>query len=209
MTKEIIITLAGSYLIGSFSTSVWLGRKFFNIDVREHGSGNAGATNTFRVLGKKAGTIVFILDVLKGVVATQLVLLFKGSLEEIPLITLQILAGIFAVIGHIFPIYTGFKGGKGVATLLGICLGFLTVPTLMSAAVFMLIFFSTGYVSLGSMIAGISLPVFVLVVFQYSTLSIILFVTIIPVLLLLTHKKNIIRLINREENKFYFRKNRH
>ncbi len=206
MFLEIAIILIVAYLLGSISTSVWIGRMFFDIDIREHGSGNAGTTNTFRVLGKKAGIIVFLVDVIKGILATQMVLLFKHQLSEEMLIIMQILAGVFAVIGHIFPIYTGFKGGKGVATLLGMCLGFLTVPTLMAAIVFTIVFLSSGYVSLGSMTAGISFPVFVLAIFNYSAVPIIVFTLTIPILLLLTHKKNIIRLINREENRFNVRR---
>lgn len=207
MAKEIVIIMIGAYLIGSVSSSVWIGRLFFNVDVRDHGSGNAGATNTFRVLGRKAGFIVFIIDLLKGLFATRYVLLFQHAFEPHAIVSLQIIAGIFAVLGHIFPLYTGFKGGKGVATLVGICLGFIPVPTLLAVAVFALVFVSTGYVSLASMIAGLTLPVFVLAIFHYSTVSVIIFVVTIPVLLILTHKKNIVRLINREENRFYFRKN--
>jgi len=202
MSKEAVAILLGAYLIGSISTSVWIGKVFFNVDIREYGSGNAGTTNTFRTLGRKAGIIVFLVDVLKGLAATQLVFLFHHNFDENSLLLIQILSGVFAVLGHIFPVYTGFKGGKGVATLLGMCLGFLTFPTLMAAAVFTIVFIISGYVSLGSMSAGVSFPVFVLAIFNYSALPITLFTLVIPVLLIFTHKKNIVRLINREENRF-------
>jgi len=206
MNLEIIFIVTGAYLIGSISTSVWISRVFFNIDIREHGSGNAGTSNTLRVLGKKAAIIVFIIDVLKGLVATQIVILFKDTINPDYFIFYQIIAGIAAVVGHIFPVYTSFKGGKGVATLFGICLGFLTLPTLLSAVVFTLVFLLSGYSSLGSLTAGLSFPVFTLGLFQYSAISITVFVLIIPVLLIITHNKNIVRLINREENKIHFRK---
>ena len=206
MKLEVLLIIAGSYLIGSISTSVWISKVFFNKDIREYGSGNAGTTNTFRVLGKKAGIIVFIIDVFKGIAATQIVLFFHEGHEPNVIIAYQMIAGIFAVIGHIFPLYTGFKGGKGVATLLGICLGFLTLPTLLSAGVFTIVFLISGYVSLGSMTAGLSLPVFVLGIFHYTAISITIFVLSIPILLIITHKKNIVRLLNREENKFQVNK---
>ena len=208
MSKEAVAILIGAYLVGSISSAVWIGKYFFGVDVREHGSGNAGATNTFRVLGRKAGMIVFVVDMLKGLAATQLVFLFSHSIEGNSIIVVQILSGIFAVVGHIFPLYTGFRGGKGVATLLGMCLGFLTLPTLLAALVFILVFLISGYVSLGSMSAGVSFPVFVLAIFNYTALPITLFTLSIPVLLIVTHKKNIRRLIHKEENKFKVKRSR-
>ena len=208
MNMEIALLVVSAYLIGSISTSVWISKLFFDIDIREYGSGNAGTTNTFRVLGKKPGMVVFLIDVLKGVAATQVVHLLHSDIIVNNSLFFQILAGIFAVLGHIFPLYTGFKGGKGVATLLGICLGFVTVPTIVAAGVFTIVFLISGYVSLGSMTAGISFPVLVLVFFHYTALSITIFAVTIPVLLIITHKKNIIRLIHREENRFKIVKRR-
>jgi glycerol-3-phosphate acyltransferase PlsY len=128
---DVLLIIAGfvmAYLLGSLPTSVWLGQAYFGIDVRDFGSGNAGATNTFRVLGRKAGIIVMLVDILKGWTATSLALLLY-LMNVIPfddLLMYKLLFGILSVIGHIFPIYVGFKGGKGVATLLGMVLAIHT-----------------------------------------------------------------------------------
>ena len=206
MELKIILLLILSYLTGSIATAVWYGRLFFNIDVREHGSGNAGATNTFRVLGRKAGTVVFVIDVLKGFAATQLIHLFSFEVSSDYLLLIQVLAGMFAVAGHIFPVFAGFRGGKGVATLLGMSIGILPVPSLIAAGIFIVIFLISGYVSLGSLLAGLTFPILVLFIFHYSALPVTIFVSIIPVIVFITHHKNVKRLIKGEENRFNFGK---
>ena len=118
---ELILILT-AYLIGSLPFAVWVGKLFYGIDVREFGSGNAGATNVFRVLGKKAGIPVLLLDVVKGIVAVALAHFSDFTSHTTPLINYQIAIGIAAVIGHIFPLFAGFRGGKGVATLLGVAM---------------------------------------------------------------------------------------
>jgi glycerol-3-phosphate acyltransferase PlsY len=200
LTNIIIIT--GAYLLGSIPSSVWLGRIFFNIDVREHGSGNAGATNTFRVLGTKSGLIVFAIDLIKGFLAVNLAHFNPELASNNELfITMQLILGIFAILGHIFPVYVGFKGGKGVATLFGAILGISFYPTLIMAGIFFLILFTTRYVSLSSIISGLSFPVLIIVIFNFQALPLILFSFAIPVLIILTHQKNIERLLKNNESK--------
>lgn len=197
------LSIVAAYILGSIPSAVWIGKIFYGIDVREHGSGNAGTTNTFRVLGVKAGIPVFVIDVLKGFLAASIVYLHSSSL--IPgtkdFINMQFFLGAAAVLGHIFPIFASFKGGKGVATLLGIVLAIVPIPAAISMAIFTVTLFLSRYVSLSSLVAGISFPILVIVVFQTSTTSLMLFSVIVAVLLLLTHQKNIERLIRKEENK--------
>jgi glycerol-3-phosphate acyltransferase PlsY len=197
-----LFLIVASYLIGSIPTSVWLGKIIYKIDVREYGSGNAGATNTFRVLGTKPGMIVFIVDLLKGFLAVNLIYLNPAFPVGSELFTtVQVVYGIAAILGHIFPIYVGFRGGKGVATLFGAILGISFYPTLIMAGVFFLTLFLTRYVSLSSLLAGISFPILVITVFNASATSLIIFSILIAVLIILTHQKNIERLINNEESK--------
>src|SRR5690554_2733815 len=121
---DFIIYGAVAYLLGSIPTAVWVGRFYFNLEIREHGSKNAGATNTFRVLGKKAGSLVLAVDVFKGVFAVLTPFLFNTmAWDNDHLIHLKITAGIYVVLGHIFPVFAGFNGGKGVATSLGVIFG--------------------------------------------------------------------------------------
>lgn len=194
-----------AYLLGSIPTSVWLGKKFFGIDIREHGSRNAGSTNAIRILGWKAGLGVLVFDVFKGWLAVNLIRLTDYYIPETgDYINFQLLLGIAAIVGHIFPIYVGFRGGKGVATLLGFVLAIDPYTTMICAAVFILTLIITKYVSLSSMIAGFSFPVILIFVFKTTTPSLILFSLIVSVLLLFTHQKNIERLLRKEENKALF-----
>lgn len=198
--KVLIVGLA--YLLGSVPSSVWIGRYFYGVDVREYGSGNAGFTNTVRTIGWKAGIPVFIIDGFKGWLAVKLAAIFvfqvPGTSE---FINYQLILGAAAVVGHIFPIYVGFKGGKGVATLLGIILAIDPVSTLICMGIFMLTFLLTRYVSLSSLIAGLSYPILMIYVFHTTMPSLIFFSMIITILLFLTHQKNIERLLRREESR--------
>lgn len=198
---NIVITIV-AYLMGSIPTSVWISRTFFNIDIREHGSGNAGATNTFRVLGVKAGIIVFVVDILKGFLAVNLIHFTKYYIPHSgDYINIQLLLGIAAMIGHIFPVYVGFKGGKGVATLFGVICAISLYPTLIMAGVFFTTLILTRYVSLASMISGFSFPVLIIVVFKETTPTLVIFSLIMAILMLFTHQKNIERLLAKEEKK--------
>ncbi|MFO7370227.1 MAG: glycerol-3-phosphate 1-O-acyltransferase PlsY [Bacteroidales bacterium] len=198
-----ILVLA--YLIGSIPTSVWIGRSVFGIDVRERGSKNAGATNAMRVFGWKVGLTVLIIDMLKGWLAVNLIHLTNYYIPETgDFIEFQLLLGIAAILGHIFPVYVGFRGGKGVATLFGLILAINPEPTLLCVGIFAITLVVTKYVSLSSMVAGFAFPVMVIFVFKTTTPSLVIFSLIIAGLLLFTHQKNIERLLRREEKKVLF-----
>jgi len=205
-----ILFLLLAYLIGAFPSAVWLGRTFYNTDVREYGSGNAGATNTFRTLGPKAGIPVLLMDILKGWLAVNLVYFVTDNqlMSDGKFFELKLAFGIAAVIGHLFPIYTGFRGGKGIATMLGFMIGIYWQAALLSALVFIIIFLISKYVSLSSIIASLAFPVIVIVILgmNNTNTSLIIFSIFVPILSLITHQKNIERLIRREENKAKFGK---
>lgn len=211
MSITIISLLLVAYLLGSIPSAVWIGKRFHGIDVREHGSGNAGATNTFRVLGKKAGIPVLLLDILKGFVAVRLVFIqFDYTADqEVQFINLKLAFGFCAVLGHIFPIFAGFRGGKGIATLLGIVLGVHPEAALCSLGLFVVVLTVTKYVSLGSMMAGIAFPLFCAFVFNNRVPSLLIFSSVVAILIVITHQKNIIRLMQNSENKTYLFGKRH
>jgi len=190
-----------AYLLGSIPNSVWIGKFFYNVDVREFGSGNAGATNTFRVLGKRAGIPVLIFDILKGTLAVTLSYFSGFNTTSIEFIDLQLGLGVAALIGHIFPVFAGFRGGKGVATILGVVLCILPLACALSLSVFLLILISTRIVSLSSMIAGITFPIFLNIVFGNTNPILTVFSIIVAALLIITHRKNIQRLLKKEESK--------
>lgn len=196
-----IAGLAIAYLIGSIPTAVWIGKVFYGIDVREYGSGNAGATNTFRVLGKKAGIPVLLIDVFKGWISVNMAYLTDYRPGSEQFVNFQLVMGIAALLGHIFPVYAGFRGGKGIATLLGIVLAVHPPAALISISIFILVLLISRYVSLGSMIAALSFPVLIIVVFKSVIPSLVIFSLVIAVLVLITHQKNIERLLRREESK--------
>jgi acyl phosphate:glycerol-3-phosphate acyltransferase len=207
-----LLTIAfflAAYIIGSVPNAVWIGRVLYGIDVREHGSRNAGATNTIRVLGWKAGLPVFLLDALKGSIAVSLARIYGYYIPGTnDFVTFQVLLGAFAVIGHIFPVFAKFKGGKGVASLFGMILAIVPIPTLIALGIFMITLFITRYVSLSSIVSGFAFPLLIMFVFKTTMQSLIIFSLIVTVLLLLTHQKNIERLLRKEESKatFLFRK---
>lgn len=214
ITTEHILFLMISYLTGSFPSAVWVGKIFFNKDVREYGSGNAGATNTFRVLGKSAGIPVLLLDVLKGWVSVNYIIFLSedfipisGSVTSTQF-EIQLAFGIAAVVGHLFPIFTGFRGGKGIATLLGILIGLNFTAALFSLLIFVFVFVISKYVSLASILASMTFPVVVFQILKESEVnsSLEMFAIFVPILTLITHQKNIERLIRGEENKAKFGK---
>lgn len=190
-----------AYLLGSVPTSVWWGRAFYGIDVREFGSGNAGATNTIRVLGKKAGMPVLIIDIMKGTAAVMLAYFSDFEAGSAPFVNYQIALGIAAVIGHIFPVFAGFRGGKGVATLLGVALAMEPQVAALALVVFLLVLILFKYVSLASMTAGLSFPIILLTLFPGRPVSMIAFSIVVAILLVITHKKNIQRLLKKQESK--------
>jgi acyl phosphate:glycerol-3-phosphate acyltransferase len=198
----LLITLILSYLLGSISTAVWIGRFFHNIDVREHGSGNAGATNVIRVLGWKTGIPVLIIDVMKAWLAAMLPVFLKLSENDTGLLTnLQILVGLAAILGHIFPVFAGFRGGKGVATIFGTLLAIHPLLTLSCMGVFISVLLITGYVSVSSMSAGVAFPLLLFLFYDTPSAFFKIFSIVVAVALIFTHRKNISRLIKGEESK--------
>lgn len=191
-----------AYLLGSIPTAVWIGRIKYGIDVRGHGSKNAGATNTFRVLGKKAGIIVLIIDITKGFTASFLPFLFNaGEWQSDELITTQILASIMAVIGHVFPVFANFRGGKGVATSLGVIIGIHPPAAGICIIVFLLVFITSHYVSLGAICAALTFPASVYFIFGIKSVWLNGFSILLATLVIFAHRKNIQRLIAGNENK--------
>lgn len=191
-----------AYLLGSIPSAVWIGRSFYNTDVREHGSGNAGATNTFRVLGKKAGSIVLGLDILKGFLAASLVVLLNNvEKESFQYVNLQLLFGLLAVVGHLFPVFAGFRGGKGIATLFGMILAIHYPSALLCLGLFLAVLFVTQYVSLSSIFAAIGFPLGIVYIFHQKEPLFIAFGITAAILVVLTHQKNIKKLVNGTENK--------
>ena len=196
-----------AYFLGSIPTAVWFGKIIHGIDVREHGSGNPGATNTFRVLGKRAGTIVLLFDIAKGLLATTLavILLKWGIIGEDKLIIHKLIFGIIAVFGHIFSVFLRFKGGKGVATLFGMMIGIQMPVALISLTIFLLTLITSKYVSLGSMIAALSFPLMLVFVPRFKTGEpiLIMFGFFLAIVVIWAHHKNIRRILHGDESKTY------
>jgi glycerol-3-phosphate acyltransferase PlsY len=208
ITPEIILFVLLAYLTGAFPSAVWVGKTFYNTDVREYGSGNAGATNTFRVLGKGAGIPVLLMDIFKGWLSVSYVNFISNADALSPELFFenQLAFGIAAVIGHLFPVYTGFRGGKGIATMLGLLIGLQPLAALFSLVVFAVVFLISKYVSLGSIIASFVFPLFIILISGSTNDSLNLFAIFVPILSLITHQKNIERLVRGEETKIKFGK---
>lgn len=191
-----------AYLLGSIPTAVWVGKSYYGIDVREHGSKNAGATNTFRVLGKRPGIIVLLIDVLKGATAVLIPYFVLGTEADYGrLVQIQLLTAIMAILGHVFPLFAGFKGGKGVATSLGIIIGIHPPAAGICLGVFLIVFILSHYVSLGAIITAVAFPLLIIFVFQVDSIWLRGFSILLGSVVVLTHKKNIFRLIHGQENK--------
>lgn len=200
MKEALLIVIA--YLIGSIPTAVWVSKAFFGIDIRDYGSGNAGATNTFRVLGSRWGTFVMIIDMLKGVAATSLyILLPYYTHSELERTNFMVGLGLAAVVGHIFPIWADFRGGKGVATLFGMILAIQPLVAILCVAIFLVVLYLTRFVSLSSILASIAFAVFILVIFNEKEPLYRAFAIAVALLVVLTHQKNITRLLRGSESK--------
>jgi len=197
-----------AYLLGSIPSAVWIGKRFHNIDVRQHGSGNAGATNMIRVLGWKTGIPVLLIDLAKGWLAAMLPVFFHLAEHGTALIiNLQILTGVIAIAGHIFPVFAGFRGGKGVATIFGVLLAIQPLLTVYCIGIFLVILLITGIVSISSMTAGVAFPLLLFILFNTPSVIFKIFSIVTAIALLITHKKNIGRLLKGEEKKLIrFRK---
>lgn len=226
----LLAILAVSYLVGSIPTSIIAGRMLKGIDIRQFGSGNAGGTNAFRVLGWKTGLTVTLIDIAKGVVAAVTIVAFFrshpiGSYPEINEVALRLLAGMSAVIGHVFTIFAGFKGGKGVSTAAGMLIGIAPVSMLMVIGIFLLTIWVSRYVSVASMLAAIAFPLIIAVrkyVFELGSgldyyfgsfsfhdsldYHLIIFGLLVAAAILFTHRANIKRLLSGTENRVTFGK---
>ena len=205
---DFIQIIIAAYLFGSIPTAVWVGKAIKNIDVRDYGSGNAGATNTMRVLGYKIAIPVLLIDVAKGFAATQLAsnTAFITSLTIESAIEAKLILGIVAVIGHIFPLFAGFRGGKGVATFFGVLIGIHPLSALISLILFVTVLAISKYVSLASILGAIFYPIQLLAIFGFNEQLVVVFSILIPVLVIITHRKNIARLLRGEESKINFAK---
>ena len=207
MNEIILIILA--YMLGSIPTSLIISKTQFNIDIRDYGSGNAGATNTFRVLGSRWGSIVMVLDMLKGLLAVKLALLLPFYVEnDFARTNFQIGLGLAAVLGHIFPLWAEFRGGKGVATLFGLIIAISPWTALSCGGVFLLVLYLTRFVSLSSILASLAFPVFILVIFNVDNNAYRIFAIAVALLVILSHQKNIGRLFSGSESKVPIFKNR-
>lgn len=209
MPEALLIILA--YLIGSIPTAVWVSKHFFGIDIRDYGSGNAGATNTYRVLGPKWGTIVMIVDMLKGVAASFLYFLISFYImesHEADRINLMIGLGLAAVLGHIFPVWADFKGGKGVATLFGMILAIQPIVAAWCVVVFLVVLYLTRFVSLSSILSSVAFAVFILFIFNDDVTLYRIFSVAVALMVILTHQKNINRILKGTESKVPILKHR-
>jgi glycerol-3-phosphate acyltransferase PlsY len=200
----LLFVLLTAYFLGSIPTAVWVGRSFKGIDIREHGSKNAGATNTFRVLGKRYGWLVLLIDVAKGTVAACLPYFlaktaFSGYKDEF--LILQLVGGFTAVVGHVFPIFAQFRGGKGVATSLGIVIGINPPAAAICLSIFLVVFVTSRYVSLGAMISALCFPIVSYFFIHDDTRIMIIFTIVLGTLVIWAHRKNIERLWHGTENR--------
>jgi len=202
-----IICFLGAYLLGSVPSAVWIGKNFYGIDVRQHGSGNAGATNTLRVLGKKAGFIVLGIDALKGFAAASLaIFILPDAGDENHILIYKMVLGFVSVLGHIYPVFAGFKGGKGIATLLGIVIALNAWLALYCFVLFVLTVSITRYISVGSMLSAMVSPLIAFWLNHYNINPLFYFCCVVAILVIFTHRSNIKRLAAGSENRFSFNK---
>ncbi|HFC9091175.1 TPA: glycerol-3-phosphate 1-O-acyltransferase PlsY [Enterococcus faecium] len=202
---KLILLLILAYLLGSIPSGVWIGKLFFKKDIRQHGSGNTGTTNTFRVLGKTAGIVVLLMDILKGTLATCLPMIFHLSGIN------SLWFGVCAILGHTFPIFAGFKGGKAVATSAGMLLGFNPVFFVYSCIIFIVSLFCTSMVSLSSMISAvlitlstIVLPYVAPVILAKPNWLLTIIAFLVSSFIFYRHKDNIKRIRNHTESRIPF-----
>jgi glycerol-3-phosphate acyltransferase PlsY len=203
----IVAEILAAYLLGSVSSAVWIGKILYGIDVREHGSGNAGATNVIRVLGYKAGIPVLLIDVLKGWLAVQVAFWFPvPGVSDEGMIYVTIGMALAAVLGHVFPVYSGFKGGKGVGTIAGAGIALFPLAILVVLVIFILVLLITHYVSLASILASLAFPLVVWFLLGVRHPGLVSLSLLVSVFIPATHRKNIVRLLKGEERKFDFRR---
>ncbi len=208
---QFLLMLVISYLVGSIPTAIITGKVLKGIDIRQHGSGNAGATNVFRVLGWKAGVFVLLVDMAKGFVATVLVYKIALGAVDIQPVVLQIIAGMAAVFGHIWTVFAGFKGGKGVGAGAGMIIGLVPGAVLAGIVVFVIVVALTRYVSLGSILASLTVALYLygkhFLLHRTVETPLLVLGILVPVLIIFTHRSNLQRLLQGNENRIEFKKN--
>ncbi len=209
---SLVVILVLSYLVGSIPGSVWVGKWLYGLDIREHGSGNAGATNAFRVLGWKAGMLATVVDLGKGLFAAGVIATIRldglpSGLEFWQVETfVRLMAGFAAIVGHMFPIWAGFKGGKGVNTAAGVLFALSPVTMLIVLGVFAVVLFTSRYVSLASLLATVAFPATVAIrkyVFHVDSLdgSLLIISIVMMLAIMYAHRANIKRLFNGTESR--------
>ena len=209
ITPSVVIAMVIAYLLGSVPTSVWVGKWFFNLDIRTHGSGNAGATNTIRVLGLKAGIPVLLFDVFKAWLAVHIsTYLSNPEFSQNQEVIYWIVVGGLAVLGHVYPVFAGFRGGKGVATLVGVVIALYPASFLVILFFFILMMILTRIVSVSPISGSVVSPFIAFFIFGENRLPLVVLAVIIPAFVIYTHRENIKRLLNGTEKKFDFGKNR-
>ena len=204
MSAAYVLVGLVAYLIGSISFAIIFSKKFAGFDVREKGSNNAGTTNVLRTVGKRAAALTLICDILKGVVSVLLAMLAANIWKETDAELIKYLAGLMAIIGHTFPVYYGFKGGKGVATSLGVLLVVHPQIGIICLVFALIIMIATRLVSLGSVLAATLFPI--LTVFMVDSFGAKIISILIALLVIFNHRSNIKRLKNGTENKISFKK---
>jgi glycerol-3-phosphate acyltransferase PlsY len=203
----LILGIIIAYLLGSVPSAVWVGKTFYSVDVRTQGSGNAGATNTIRVLGVRAGIPVLLFDIFKGWLAVFLSHYFiPVDFSTDNFIIYEIIVATVVVLGHVFPLFAGFRGGKGIATLLGVGIAIYPIEVLIVIAIFIIVLVAFKYVSLASITASVCFPLIVIFVFNQSALPLILLAVFVGIFVPITHHKNIKRLLKGTESKFTLKK---
>jgi acyl phosphate:glycerol-3-phosphate acyltransferase len=207
---NILVLISGAiiaYLLGSVPSAVWIGKWFYGVDVREQGSGNAGATNTIRVLGLKAGLPVLLIDAFKAWLAVAIAgWLASEVLIAGDLVLYRIAVGALAVLGHVFPVFAGFRGGKGVASLVGVVIALFPEAFFLVLIWFAIVFAVSRYVSLASVTSALIFPLIVLFVVNEQSAPLIVLSILVAVFIPVTHRRNIGRLIHGTENKLEFKK---
>ncbi|MEA3496674.1 MAG: glycerol-3-phosphate 1-O-acyltransferase PlsY [Bacteroidota bacterium] len=203
---KIILLLIFSYLLGSIPSSYWIGKIFFNVDVRNHGSKSSGATNTMRILGAKVAFPVLLIDILKGFLATKLTILLPNIAPDI-VMHYKIFFGLAAITGHIFPVFANFRGGKGIATITGIIIGIIPELIPFALGLFIIIVSFTKIVSMGSILTSLSVPFIIYFILQRNDIYLLGFSLIIFLIVIITHRENLKRIFAGKETTISFRKN--
>lgn len=205
ITPENMILLIAAYLIGSIPTALWVGKAFYNVDLREKGSRNAGATNTIRILGVKTGVPVLVFDIFKGFIATKLTAFLDPNLGNLVITQVKLLLGLIAVMGHLFPIFAQFQGGKGIATLLGIFFGIHPLSALVSLGIFAVGFTATRIVSVSSLLAVTAYPIITWFIFNEKNTTFTAFILLFVAVVWYTHRHNLRRILKGKEKRISLR----